>query len=68
MSSGTVMKLELPLEAGVWNQLQHEVARSGQPTVSLASDVLAKWACERHRQRIAQEISDFAATHAGGQL
>ena len=68
MSSGTVTKLELPLESDVWGLLQDEAARSGRPTVSLVSDVVANWVHERQRQRIAQEIAEFAATHAGNEL
>ena len=68
MSSGTVTKLELPLESDVWGMLQDEAVRSGRPTVSLVSDVVAKWVHERQRQRIAQEIAEFAATHAGSEL
>ena len=68
MSSGTVTRLELPLESDVWCLLQDEAARSGQPTVSLVSDVVANWARDRHRQRVAQEIAEFAAAHAGREL
>ena len=68
MSSETVKKLELPLEGDVWGLLQDEAARSGQPAVSLVSNVVANWLHERHRQRVAQEIAEFAAVHAGGEL
>ena len=68
MSSVTVTKMELPLDSDVWGLLQDEAARSGQPAVSLASNVLAKWVHERHRQRVAQEIAEFAAAHGGSEL
>ena len=64
----SVMKMELPLDGEVWGLLQDEAARSGQPTVSLVSHVLAQWAHERHRQRVAEEIAEFAAAHAGNSL
>jgi len=62
------MKMELPLDSDVWGVLQDEAARSGQPTALLASHVLAQWAHERHRQRVAEEIAEFAAAHAGSSL
>lgn len=68
MSSGATTKLKLPLDSDVWNLLQDEAARSGRPTVSLVSDVVANWARERHRQRVAQEIATFAAAQAGSEL
>ena len=66
--SVTVTKMELPLDSDVWGLLQDEAARSGQPAVSLASSVVANWVHERHRQRVAQEIAEFAAAHAGSEL
>ena len=60
--------MELPLETEVWGLLQDEATKSGQPAVALVSNVVAKWVRDRHRQRVAQEIADFAATHAGGEL
>ncbi len=68
LSSGTITSLELPLDSDVWGLLQDEAVRSGRPTVSLVSDVVANWVHERQRQRIAQEIAEFAATHAGSEL
>lgn len=68
MFSGTITRLELPLESDVWGLLQDEAARSGQAPVSLASHILASWARERHRQRVAQEIAEFAAAQAGSEL
>ena len=68
MSSGAITSLELPLDSDVWGLLQDEAVRSGRPTVSLVSDVVANWVHERQRQRIAQEIAEFAATHAGTEL
>ena len=68
MSSEAFMKLELLLEGDVWNLLHDEAARSGRPTDSLACDVVTNWVRERHRQRVAQEIAEFAAAHAGSEL
>ena len=68
MSSETITKLELPLEGDIWGLLQDEATRTGRATVSLVHDVVANWARERHRQRVAQEIAEFAAAHAGGEL
>ena len=68
MSSVTVKKMELPIDSDVWGLLQDEAARSGQPAVSLVSNVVANWVHERHRQRVAQEIAAFAAAHAGSEL
>jgi hypothetical protein len=64
----SLMKMELPVDGDVWQLLQDEAARSGQPTVSLVSQVLAQWAHERQRQRVADEIAEFAAAHAGSSL
>ena len=64
----SVMNMELPLDGEVWVLLQDEAARSGQPTISLVSHVLAQWAHERQRQRVAEEIAEFAAAHAGSSL
>ncbi len=64
----SVLKMELPLDSDVWSLLQDEAARSGQPTASLASHVLAQWVHERQRQRVAEEIAEFAAAHAGSDL
>ena len=68
MSSEAVTKLELLLDDEVWNLLHDEASRSGWPTVSLASDVVTSWVRERQRQRVAQEIAEFAVAHAGGEL
>lgn len=68
MSSEAVTKLELSLEGDVWNMLRDEAVRSGRPTDSLACDVVSNWVRERHRQRVAQEIAEFAAAHAGSDL
>ena len=68
MSSRVVTKLELSLEGDVWNMLRDEAARSGLPTISLVCDVVTNWVRERHRQRVAQEIAEFAAAHAGSEL
>lgn len=68
MSSEAVTKLELSLDGDVWNLLHDEAARTGRPTDSLACDVVTNWVRERQRQRVAQEIAEFAAAHAGGEL
>ena len=68
MSSVTVTKMELPIDSDVWGLLQDEAERSGQPAVSLVSNVVANWVHERHRQRVAQEIAEFAAANAGSEL
>ena len=68
MSSVSVTKMELPLDSNVWDLLQDEAVKSGQPAVSLVSHVVAEWVRERHRQRVAQEIAEFAAAHAGSDL
>ena len=57
--------MELPLDGELWGLLQDEAARSGQPTASLVSQVLAQWAHERQRLRVADEIAEFASAHAG---
>ena len=56
------------MDGDVLNLLHDEAARSGQPTVSLVSDVVTTWVRERHRERVAREIAAFAAEHAGGEL
>lgn len=68
MVSGTITRLELPLESDVWGLLQVEAARMGRPAVSLVSDVVVNWVRERQRQRVAQEIAEFAAANAGSEL
>ncbi len=68
MSSEAITKLELELDGDVWGMLHDEAIRTGRPTVSLASDVVTKWVRERQRQRVAQEIAEFAAAHAGSEL
>lgn len=68
MATGTMTRLELPLESDVWNLLQDEAARSGEAPMSLVSHVVANWGRGRQRQRIAQEIAEFAAAQAGGEL
>ena len=68
MSSVSVTKMALPLDADVWGLLQDEATKSGQPAVSLVSHVVGEWVRERHRQRVAQEIAEFAAAHAGSNL
>ena len=68
MASEMVTQLELPLDGDVWDLLQEEATRSGRSTVSLVSDAVASWARERHRKQVAQEIAEFALTHAGGEL
>ena len=64
----TMTTLELPLEGDVWGLLQDEAARVGRPTVSLVCDVVVNWVRDRQRQRVAQEIAEFAAAHAGSEL
>ena len=66
--SSAVTALELSLEDDVWNLLHDEAARTGRPTVSLVCDVVTNWARDRHRQRVAQEIAEFAAAYAGSDL
>ena len=68
MVAGTITRLDLPLESDVFGLLQVEAARMGRPMVSLVSDVVANWVRERQRQRVAQEIAEFAAAHAGSEL
>lgn len=68
MASGAIAKLELPLSDDVWSRLQEEASRTGQTAEGLVSDVVDNWLRERHRQRIAEEIAEFAAAHAGGPL
>ena len=68
MSSQTATSIELPLASDVWNLLQDEAARSGQPTASLVCDVVTNWVRERHRQLVAREIAEFAAAQAGSEL
>lgn len=70
MVSGTITQLELPLESDVWRLLQVEAARIGRPTVALASEVVANWVRDRQRQRerIAEEIADFANAYGGTEL
>lgn len=68
MSSEAVTKLELSLDGDVWNLLHDEAARTGRPTDSLVCDVVTNWVRERQRQRVAQEIAEFAAAHAGSEL
>ena len=68
MSLETATSIELPLASDVWNLLQDEAARSGQPTTSLVSDVVTNWVRERHRQLVAREIAEFAAAQAGSEL
>lgn len=68
MSSKAVTKLELSLEEDVWNMLHDEAARSGLPTISLTCEVVTNWVRERHRQRVALKIAEFAAAHAGSDL
>lgn len=68
MVGNTTAKLELPLNDDVWSRLQEEASRTGQTAEGLVSDVVDNWLRERHRQRIAQEIAEFAAVQAGGPL
>lgn len=68
MMGSTTAKLELPLSDGVWSRLKEEASRTGQTAEGLVSDVVDNWLRERHWQRIAQEIAEFAAVHAGGPL
>ena len=68
MASETMMNLQLPLASDVFGLLQTEATQAGRPMISLASDVVTKWVRERHRQRVAHEIAEFAAAHAGSEL
>ena len=68
MVSGTITRLELPLKSDVWGLLQVDAARMGRPAVSLVSEVVANWVRDRQRQRVAQDIAEFAAAHGGGEL
>jgi hypothetical protein len=68
MSLGATTVLELPLDGDVWNLLRDEAARSGRETVSLVGDVVTNWVRDRQRQRVAQEIAEFASAYAGTEL
>ena len=68
MSGTALAKLELPLSELVLSRLQEEAVRTGQTAEDLASNVVDHWLRERHRQRISEEIAEFAATHGGSPL
>jgi len=48
--------------------LRTEAERSGQPATALAREALLSWLTRRRDERLHEEISSWAAEHAGSDL
>lgn len=55
----------LPLPVSLYDQFIYEAKSQGRVATKLARDILQEWLKERKKQKIAEEITQFAETNAG---
>lgn len=67
-SSASMSNFHLPLPPELHEMLRNEAERSGQPATTLAREVLLSWLTRRRDERLHEEISSWAASHAGSDL
>lgn len=56
----------VPLPEDLYERLRHASERAAQPATVLAREAIAQWLEQRERERLAQEIAQYAAATAGG--
>jgi predicted transcriptional regulator len=55
----------LPLSHDLHRMLREEAERSGKPATTIAREALRSWLLARQKQRLHEEIADWAVGHAG---
>lgn len=60
--------LHLPLSPEIDEMLREEVEHSGKPAATVALEALRNWLSPRHERRLHDQISAWAAQHAGTDL
>lgn len=68
MASSAMSNFHLPLPPELHEMLRTEAERSGQPATTLAREALLSWLTRRRNERLHEEISSWAAEHAGSDL
>jgi hypothetical protein len=58
----------LPLPSELHEMLHVEARHAGQPATALAREALQSWLIQRRKQRLHEEITAWAAEHAGTDL
>ncbi|MFL6203533.1 MAG: hypothetical protein ACJ76J_30570 [Thermoanaerobaculia bacterium] len=64
----SMSNFHLPLPPELHEMLRTEAERSGQPATTLAREALLSWLIRRRDERLHEEISSWAAEHAGSDL
>ena len=55
----------VPLPEDLYDELRHASEQTAQPATTLAREAIAQWLERRERERLAQEIAQYAAVTAG---
>jgi predicted transcriptional regulator len=58
----------LPLPPDLREMLHEEAERSGQPATAVAREALHSWLTQRRKQRLHDDIAEWATEHAGTAL
>ena len=67
-SSASMSNFHLPLPPELHEMLRTEAESSGQPATTLAREALLSWLTRRRNERLHEELSSWAAEHAGSDL
>lgn len=65
---GSLANFHLPLPPDLREMLHDEAEHAGQPATAIAREALQSWLTQRRRQRLHDEITAWAAEHAGTDL
>ena len=55
----------VPLPEDLYERLRHASEQAAQPATALAREAIAQWLGQRERERLAQEIAQYAAATGG---
>lgn len=68
MASKATHNFHLPLPPALHDQLRREAERSAKSATTLAREALEEWLAQKRKRRLHDEITAYAAEHAGTEM